>query len=154
MAISPSSPLTGGAQTGFTSPTYTFVTDTAPTSNGKQYAVTALGGTQAGVTVHSLSSPFTFTYTRPGSPKGLGNANSAGNYLNVPFNKSTLLVRKGLTPAANQPVKVGSIRIEFDIPAGADTYDASNVRALVACAAGILMQLSPGVGDTLVNNVL
>jgi hypothetical protein len=49
MSISVTSPITGGAQTGLTSPTYTVVTDTAPPGNpGKQVAVTALGGTQAG----------------------------------------------------------------------------------------------------------
>lgn len=51
MTIALSSPVTGGAQTGFTSPTYTLTADTPPAgSGGKQYAATALGGTQAGVT--------------------------------------------------------------------------------------------------------
>lgn len=154
MAINPTSPLTGGAQTGLTSPTYTLTVDAAPTQNGKQYAVTALGGTQVGVTAHSLSSPFTLTYTRPAAPRGLGNANSAGNYVNVPFNKSTLLVRKGLTPASGQAVKIGTIRIEFDIPAGSDTFDAANVRAMVSAAVGYLNQVSAGIGDTLVTNIL
>jgi len=61
MTWSPTTPVTGGAQTGFTAPTYTLSVDTAPDINGKQHAVTALGGTQAGVTSHSVSNPFTVT---------------------------------------------------------------------------------------------
>lgn len=154
MAINPTSPLTGGAQTGFTSPTYTLTADSAPTTSGKQFAVTALGGTQAGVTLHSLSSPFTATYTRPAKPQTLGNPNAAGNYPNVPFNKSTFLVRKGVTPALNQATKIGTVRVEIDIPAGSDTFDAANVRALLSLAIGFLNQQSAGIGDTVISNVL
>lgn len=154
MAINPTSPLTGGAQTGFTSPTYTLTADTAPSSNGKQWAVTTLGGTQGSATIHSISSPFTLTYTRPAVPKGLGNANAAGNYNTVPYNKSTFLARKGVIPAANQATKVATIRIEFDIPAGSDTYDKDNIKALVSSAVGFLNSCSAGIGDTLISNVL
>lgn len=50
MTWSPSSPLTGASQSDLTSPTYTLTSDVAPNSNGEQAAVTALGGTQTGVT--------------------------------------------------------------------------------------------------------
>ena len=65
MTFSLTSPITGAAQTGFTTPTYTHVADTAPDVNGRQVAITALGGTQAGVTVHSVASPFSITFFRP-----------------------------------------------------------------------------------------
>ena len=71
----PTSPVTGAAQTGLTTPTYTFVADVAPDANGKQVAVTALGGTQVGVTPHSVASPFTGTFVRPKSFKALGQPN-------------------------------------------------------------------------------
>lgn len=64
MAINVSSPITGGAQTGFSSPTYTVSLDSSP-SNCKQWTVTAAGGTQPGVTVHSISAPFTISFWRP-----------------------------------------------------------------------------------------
>lgn len=35
------SPVTGSAQTGFTSPTYTITADKFPGNNGVQYAITA-----------------------------------------------------------------------------------------------------------------
>lgn len=58
VSISWSSPITGQPQTGLTNPTYTTITDTAPPGNpGKQVAVSALGGTQAGVNVHSVCHP-------------------------------------------------------------------------------------------------
>jgi len=65
MAFAPASPVTGAPITGFTSPTYTLIADTAPDVNGKAYAVSALGGTQAGVVVSSSSYPFTLLFTRP-----------------------------------------------------------------------------------------
>jgi hypothetical protein len=65
MAYSPTSPVTGAAQTGLTSPTYTLSTDVAPSINGKQHAITALGGTQTGVNSHSVAAPFTCTFVRP-----------------------------------------------------------------------------------------
>jgi len=42
MTFALSSPVTGAAQTGLTSPTYTVTADTPPDANAKQYAVTAL----------------------------------------------------------------------------------------------------------------
>lgn len=43
MSFAPSSPVTGAAVTGLTSPTYSLTTDVAPSLNGKQYAITAVG---------------------------------------------------------------------------------------------------------------
>jgi hypothetical protein len=67
MSFSLTSPITGGAQTGFTSPTYTIAVDSSPNGQaGKQYAVTAIGGTQTGVdTSSSPSNPFTVNLVRP-----------------------------------------------------------------------------------------
>lgn len=55
MAFTLTSPITGAAQTGFTTPTYTHVSDVAPEANGRQVAVTALGGTQTNVIAHSVA---------------------------------------------------------------------------------------------------
>jgi hypothetical protein len=65
MSFAPSSPITGGSQTGLTSPTYTILADTSPANNAKQYYVSALGGTQTGVLAHSVAAPFTLSFWKP-----------------------------------------------------------------------------------------
>lgn len=152
MSFSLTSPITGGAQTGFTAPTYTHGTDVAPDVNGKQVAVSALGGTQAGVTVHSVSSPFTVTIVRPKSFKSLSPVVPGTGLLpSVPKNSWKIIVRKGVTPLAGQPAAVMLVKIELDVPAGADTADAPNIRAALSAAIGALNQQSAGLGDTLVS---
>lgn len=148
------SAITGGAQTGFTTPGYTPTVDQAPDVNGKQYAVTALTGTQNGVTVHTVQSPFTLTYWRPKILKLLPSIGINLQYSNVPNNKSSFITRKGVTIAANQPPRVLTIRTEIEVPAGAETYDSANVRAALSAHIGGLNQASSGIGDTLVNNLL
>lgn len=155
MAFAPSSPVTGGAQTGFTSPTYTLTADTAPDATGKQYAVTALGGTQAGVSTHTASAPFTVTMFRPKSFKTVGVPDpSTGVIYRVGKNAWKIIVRKGVTPAAGQSSSIMQCTLEMSVPAGADSYDASNVRAALSLLFGIASQQSSGVGDSLVTGIL
>jgi hypothetical protein len=156
MSIAISSPITGQAQTGLTSPTYTVVTDTAPdASTGKQVAVTALGGTQTGVRVHAVSDPFTITMYRPKAPKALTTPNPVtGRYGQVPKNTYGVIVRKGVNFAANQAPEVCIIRMQIDVPAGADAYDSANIRAALSAGLGALVQQSAGLGDMLVNGVI
>lgn len=156
MTIGLTSPLTGAPQTGLTSPTYTHVADTAPAGNpGKQYAVTALGGTQTGVTVHSVASPFILNFTRPATLKLLGVPNPVtGVISNVPTNVYKLITIKGVTPAVNQPARPMIQSTTTSVPAGADTYDAPNVRACQSAHIGALWQQSAGMGDLTINGVL
>lgn len=154
MSIALTSPVTGSAQTGLTSPTYTTAADVAPDVNGKQWAVTALGGTQAGVTIHSVSTPFTVTFTRPKVLRSLPAIGVNGQYPNIPNNTNKILVRKGVTPALNQPARVMQVSITIDTPAGSETYDSANVRAALSLAIGALTQLSAGIGDTVVSGVM
>lgn len=157
MSITISSPITGSTQTGFTSSSFTVASDSAPDSgNGKQVAVTAVSGTgTSGVTPHTASSPFTGTVTRPKSLKTLGTPNpTTGVIGNIPTNTYKVLTRKGVKPAANQPSKVFNISTTMDLPSGSDTYDPDNVRAAIALHIGLLTQISAGLGDTLVTNIL
>jgi len=155
MSFSPSSPVTGAAQTGFTSPTYTFVSDIAPSPNGKQYAVTALGGTQAGVDSHSVSKPFTFTMYKPQQLKTLPQANPVtGIIKNVPINTYKLVVRKGAAPAANQSILVPRVTVSIDVPAGVDTYEPEEIRAALSATFGLLWANAAGIGDTVVSGIL
>jgi hypothetical protein len=134
------SPVTGAAITGLTSPTYTLSEDTAPDTNGGQQAVTALGGTQAGVDVHSVARPFTISIYRPknskilgpldpitGAPRGVGGVNTY-----------TVLIRKGVLPLSGQPSRVMQVRVDVSVPAGADIADAVNIKAALSLAVGAL----------------
>lgn len=154
MTLSSTSPVSGAAQNGFTSPTYTLTADIAPAPNGKQYAVTAVGGTQVGVTTHSVSVPFTLTWWRQLLLKTLPSANPlTGVIKNIPMNTTKLVVRKGLIPALNQNPIIGSVTIQVSVPAGAETYDSANVKALLSLAAGALSQNSAGLGDTVTSGI-
>jgi hypothetical protein len=156
MSFTLSSPITGGAQTGFTTPTYTIAVDTAPTNTGKQYAVTALGGTQAGVDASSSPSrPFTVTLQRPQNLKVLAAVDPiTGQLRSVPMNTYKILVRKGVTPLTAQPAKTLMASLTIDVPAGSDAADAANIRAAMSLLIGSLNQISASIGDTLVTGVI
>ncbi|DAD51301.1 coat protein [ssRNA phage Gephyllon.2_10] len=155
MSIALTSPVTGAAQTGFTTPTYTVVADTAPTSSGKQWAVTALGGTQTNVRTHSASDPFTITFERPSNVRSAPIPNPVTGVIgNVPRNTYKTRVRKGVIPVAGQTPQVMLQTGVFDVPAGADLADPSNVRAGTSLFIGALNQQSAGWGDTLNSAVI
>lgn len=155
MTISLSSPITGLAQTGLTSPTYTLTADVAPSANSKQWAVTALGGTQTGVIAHSVSAPFTVTFFRPQNPQVLGPVDPVTGVLRkVPMNIYKMVVRKGAVPLSGQAYKTAILRVEMEVPAGADTADAENIRAMLSAGFGALSQISSGIGDTAVSGIM
>lgn len=142
------SPVTGAAQTGFTAPTYTHVSMIAPDGVSKQVAVSAVGGTQVGVTVHTVASPFTTNFVLPKVWKSLGKTNPTTGLLpSVPKNTLGLITRKGVVPLAGQPFSPMIIRTTIEIPAGADTADPANVRACLSMHIGALSQQSAGLGD-------
>lgn len=138
------------AVTGFTTPTFTTVASSTTVPNGKQYSVTARGGTQPGglTDVNSASRPFTFLCTRPATIQQLPALNAAGVLPNVPVNVYTVGVRKGLTVLAGQPSVPGYVKISLGIPAGADLADPNAVAAMLVAAAMALSQMAQGVVDT------
>lgn len=157
MSFTLTSPVTGGAQTGLTSPTYTIAADFAPTNAaGKQYAVTALGGTQAGVdTSSSPSKPFTITLSRPLNLKVLSAVDPVTGVLrSVPRNVYTIRVRKGVLPLAGQAAVPMQIVTSIEVPAGADAADPANIRAALSLMIGSLNQISASIGDTVVTGVI
>jgi hypothetical protein len=155
MAVILTSPITGLAQTGLTSPTYTHVADVAPSILGRQYAVTALGGTQTGVTAHSASAPFTLTVYRPAQFKQLGKANPVtGVIANVPRNVFKFVGRKGVLPLAGQPYQTMVATLTLECVAGSDTADSANVRALLSALFGAVSQQSAGFGDMLATGIM
>jgi hypothetical protein len=154
MPFAPSSPVTGGPQTGLTSPTYTLVADTAPAAHGKQYYVSALGGTQTGVEVNSLSNPFTTTFFKVAAPKALPPVNASGGLSSVPKNVFKWNVRKGLEVVSGQPRQVGLFELSMSLPAGADIQDPESVRAALSLLFGIAWAESSNIGTTLITNGL
>lgn len=155
MPFTPSSPLTGGPMTGLTSPTYTLTSDTPPNAHSVQFAVTALGGTQTGVTTHSVSSPFTLTAERPAQFKYLGTPNPVTGVVgNVPVNVTKIRTRKGVTPAANQAVRPAMIETKISVPAGAETYDTVNVRAMQSAHFGLCWAESSDIGAIPVDGIV
>lgn len=156
MAISLTSPITGLAQTGLTSPTYTNVVDTPPAPNAKQWAITALGGTQTGVEAHAADLPFTFTAFKPLAFKGLGAANpSNGWYYSVPRNVYKIITRKGtVINTATGQTSPAVITTTIDLPAGCTVADPESVRAALSAHFGGLSQQSAGIGDTVTSGVL
>jgi hypothetical protein len=121
----------------------------------RQYAVTALGGTQTGVTVHSASSPFTVNFVRPKVFKPLGKANPVtGVIKDVPRNIWKVIVRKGVLPLAGQAYQTMISSDEISVPAGADLADPANVRAALSFMIGSITQVSAGLGDSIITGIL
>jgi len=149
------SALTGGAQTGFTSPTYDSTLATAPSSNGVLWIVSAKGGTQANVRMHTISDPFSLLVQIPSQYKVLPNANPVTGVRGaIPRNTLFLKLTKGVQIAANYSPVPMVIRITADIPAGSDAYDAANIRAAWSYLIGALTDVCAGLGDTSVDGVL
>lgn len=155
MAFSPSSPVTGAAVTGLTSPTYTITADVAPSINGKQFAVTALGGTQTGVDVNSVSKPFTLTFYRPAQLRSLPQANPVtGVIKDIPNNTYKLITRKGAMPSVNQVPRNVIITTTIEVPAGTETYEVEEVRAALSAHFGVGWAQAAGIADTVASGVL
>lgn len=150
------SPVTGGAQTGLTTPAYVIATDAAPTNAGKQYAVSSLTGTQTGVdTSSSPSKPFTITLSKPAVLRSAPAINAVTGLIGqVPFNTYTILLRKGVTVVTGQAPRTMNVRVSIEVPAGADLVDAPNVRAAMSLLIGSLNQISAEIGNTVVSGVI
>jgi hypothetical protein len=150
---SPDSSITGGAQTGFTTPAYPLSVDLAPDANSRQYVVTSLSGTQTNVRANTNGDPFTATLRK--SPyKALPAKNPVtGAYGNVPLNRVELLIRKGMKIDSIGTIRVGNLRVIAEIPAGAEQNDAENIRALASFGVGLLSEESADYGDSLVAGI-
>jgi hypothetical protein len=154
MTVSLTTPVTGSAQTGLTSPTYTITADVAPSALGRQWAVTALGGTQANVRTHAATDPFTITIERPAQFKAVPAVQSGTSLPQVPRNKYVLRVRKGVYPVASQAAQPALFELIMNIPAGSDAADPSNLRAALSLLFGAATQASAGIGDTIVSGIM
>jgi len=155
MSFAPSSPVTGSSVTGLAAPTYTFTTDVAPTVNGKQFAVTTLGGTQTGVATHAVSNPFSVTFFRPANLRVLPPQNPVtGVVKNIPMNTYKFITRKGVSPGANLPQMVARITTIIEVPAGADTADAVSLAAMLSAHFGVGNAQASGIYATVTSGII
>jgi len=155
MSIVLSGTITGGAQTGFTTPGYTVTQDNAVDGNVKRWIVTAITGTQAGVRVHTVSDEFSVTFVKPKVMKVIQAFSSLlPNSFRPQFNRYWIIVRKGGIPASGLVSIPQVVRIPIDIAAGVDNFDAANMRAMISFTVGVLNSISSGLGDTLSNGAL
>lgn len=148
MTMSLTSPITGGAQTGFTSPTYTLTVDTNPAPNAKRWVILAIGGTQVGVETHTASKQFAIEVEKPAVIRQLSAPSSNGQIVSVPTNRYRVTTSKSVLPASGQLPRPMNIKTEIPIPAGSESYDIANIRAAISAHIGALNQLSAGLGDS------
>lgn len=141
------SPVVGAAVTGFTSPTYTITEDVSPAINARRFLVTGLGGTQANVETHSLSSPFFIDVTRPLQYKPLPRPNAlTGQFPAIPMNEFRVKAVKGMTINGSitgaTVESLGFAELRWRLPAGAElsTNDPEEIKALVSAFIGFLYQ--------------
>lgn len=147
------SPITGQAQTGFTSPTYTIVADQFPGTNGVQSAVSALGGTQVGVSSQAADKPFTISGERPQSVK-TAVVNSQGVTVSTGRNKYTIRTRKGMVAVTGQPPLLAIVETTISVPVGSESVSPAEIRGALSAHFGALVQQSAGIGDMVVTAVL
>lgn len=154
MTLTVSSPITGAAQTGLSSPTYSVVADSSVPTNVKAWVVSALGGTQTGVRTHTQSDPFSLQMYKPSLFKryvqGLVNTFSS-----QPKNVYGIVVRKGVLNTVGATVYDEAIaRLTISIPAGSESADAANIAALMSVLGGVFWQQSAGFGDTVRTGIM
>lgn len=136
--MTPTSPVVGQTGvTGLTNPTWTLVADVAPVANAKAYYVSALGGTQTGVEVHSASNAFQLIQYKPSAYKQLGQLNAAGQPSSFPINSYSFVVKKGVEVYTGIR-RTMTVKTIIEVPAGAESTDPESISAaLVAHAAAL-----------------
>lgn len=150
------SPVTGSAQTGLTSPTFTLVVDSTPPRKGaNQYIVSALGGTQLGVLPNSIYQPYTATIERPEVYKTPLVDQVTGAVLgSVPRNKHTVRVRKGVKVGSGDRIELALYECHLNVPAGSEAFDTASLRSAISLLIGSLQQYSAGLGDQVASGIL
>lgn len=127
--------VTGVVIGGFTAPTYTLTQAVSPYINGRKSVVSAIGGTQTGVRTHAPSDPFTILATTPIQPAPYPKLSSNGTLGKVGRNKYTAAFQKGVIPLVGQSPQLADMRIESNIPSGAEVNDAANIAAMYSLSA-------------------
>lgn len=155
MTISLNGTVTGAVLTGMTSPTYTLSGETLQ-GNLKSAYVSAIGGTQAGVTAHSIAFPFRVEATSPANLSVPGAVNVLnGRMAKVAKNNYRFSIYKGAVPLSGQPAETAVLELSARIPAGAESADPMQLKAMVSFLAGFLAVQAnrDGLVDTWISGV-
>jgi len=132
MSITLAGPTAAITTTSLTAATYTFTSALAADNRSKAFVVSALGGTQTGVSAHSVDAPKKFNVKNPAQflQPSAYNATS-GRYGKVPKN-STRVVGTGSAKVTATQWETIPMSLDIGVPAGAMSYDRANVEASVA----------------------
>jgi len=153
MALNPTSPLAGSAATDWTSPSFTFVQDVAPEQNGKQIAITVIGGAPSAQDAHSVAKPFTLNFVRPKAFRTLPTNAVPGS--SVPRNTYKLITRKGVKcDSGGLIMPVMNVVTELAVPAGAEYYNKEAVKSAVIAHIGFLSANSAAIADACVTGLM
>lgn len=149
---SPDSSISGSTITTFTTPAFTLAGVLAPAWNAVKKIVTAVSGTgTSGVTANSASSPFEAVFYVPQVLRSTPKPNPiTGKYPPIPVNQYRLVVKKGGKVNADGTQATAVAKLSFDIPAGMETADADQVKALVSFIIGLATEESQDLVDTLI----
>jgi len=151
--FNPTSPITGATVPGFTSPTYSVTQDASSPYGPKHYLVTTIGGTQAGVVAHSTAKPFTMTYHPPKTWQRPPKANKNGIFP-APGRNVQKVYSVHAVDYATGSTADATIMTQISIPAGAESFDGANVKALIAAHIGLLSQQASGLADTTITGIV
>lgn len=151
--------VTGAACTGLTSPTYTMTQQSAGATE-KVYFVSAVGGTQNGVAVHSNELPFKFYSRVPARFKIPGaRSQSTGMYVGPGAGRKNEIVL-GMVKGVNlldglSGYQYDTINGQLNIrlPAAVGN-DPEQIAAFLSAFAGILWANASGIYDMTRNGVL
>jgi len=114
-----------------TSATYTFSADMANDTRSKVFVVSAAGGTQTGVTLHTVDAPKQFIVKRPAvfqQPSAFNTV--SGRWGKVPKNV-TRVIGRGSANVATGQTEIIPMSLDIGVPAGAPSFDRANVEASV-----------------------
>jgi hypothetical protein len=143
MSIILTGPTTAATSSQLTAATYTFGDDLALDGRSRVAVVTALGGTQVGVTVHTVDAPKQIVFKKPAQflqPSGFNV--TSGRYSKVPKNVHRVIGKFSAQVAAGQ-TEIIPMELSIGIPAGAMAFDRKNVEAsIIAFVKGIDNQLT------------
>lgn len=127
-----------------TNATFTSVTASASDSISEVHIVSVLGGTQTGVLLHSVDSPFKFIARLPATIKKLSGLLTNGLYSSVPKNTYKLFVQKAVKVTSVQS-SVANLTITIDVPAGCTVQDPASLDAMIIYAAEQLKRNGPAL---------
>lgn len=133
MSISLTGPTAAFTSTSglLTAVTLTFVADQSNNLQTKAYALSAIGGTATGATIHSVAAPKQVFFKRPASYAVMSGYNQvSGLYSRVPKNVHRVMSKGSCKVGATQWETI-PCSTQIGVPAGS-SYDAVNLELSIA----------------------